>query len=80
MIWGWVDTRGNQGRYKKTPWKSTPSQSTVKHNRKVSRIYVRWEERQSLRVKEFNWNEEGGEVEVELTKAMDACKNLVENQ
>lgn len=38
------------------------------------------EERQSLRVKRFNWDEEGDEVEVELTKAMDACKNLVENQ
>lgn len=38
------------------------------------------EERQLLRVKGFNWDEEGDEVEVELTKAMDACKNLVKNQ
>lgn len=38
------------------------------------------EERQLLRVKGFNWDEERDEVEVELTKAMDACKNLVENQ
>lgn len=30
------------------------------------------EERQSLRVKGFNWDEERDEVEVELTKAMDA--------